>query len=135
VPDLPFTIVGARRREVASVSCLGAIPCHILARVRTPSTPVSFCPKNPASPCPGELVGRASASPLWCCRTGPMRRPRRVGHDRGLGLDRRYPFILIKSLPPELKSTVEIGLLCRGLMSRNHGPGPWDRGPNPWDFQ
>jgi hypothetical protein len=29
----------------------------------------------------------------------------------------------------------KIDLLCRGLMSQNHGPGPWDRGPIPQDFQ
>jgi hypothetical protein len=25
--------------------------------------------------------------------------------------------------------------LCRGLMSRDHGTGLWDRGPIPCDFQ
>jgi hypothetical protein len=53
--------------------------------------------------------------------------------DEGPGLDRRYPFILITFEPHIKESTTVSDLLCRGLMSRNHGP--WDRGPIPQDFQ
>jgi hypothetical protein len=60
---------------------------------------------------------------------------RRLLVDGGSGLDRRYPFILIKSYPHKLKSTAEINLLCCGLTSRKHGHGLWDRGPIPWDIQ
>jgi hypothetical protein len=49
-------------------------------------------------------------------------------------LDHRYPFVLIKSGPRIKESTVESDPLCRGLMSQDHGSGPWDRGPIPWDF-
>jgi hypothetical protein len=54
--------------------------------------------------------------------------------DGGPRLDCRYPFVLIKSEPQIKESTTKSDLLCHGLMSRNHGPGPWDRGPIPRDF-
>jgi hypothetical protein len=41
-------------------------------------------------------------------------------------LDHRYPFILIKSESQIEESMAEGDPLCRGLMSRDHGPGPWD---------
>jgi hypothetical protein len=50
-------------------------------------------------------------------------------------LYRRYPFILTKSEPQIEESMTESDPLCRGLMSRDRGPGPWDRGPIPRDFQ
>jgi hypothetical protein len=54
--------------------------------------------------------------------------------DGGPELDCRYPFILIKSEPQIKESMAESDLLCRGLMSRNHGPDLWDHGPIPHDF-
>jgi hypothetical protein len=50
-------------------------------------------------------------------------------------LDHQYPFVLIKSKPRIEESTVKSDPLCHGLMSWDHGPGPWDRGLIPRDFQ
>jgi hypothetical protein len=48
-------------------------------------------------------------------------------------LDRRNPFIFIKSEPQIKESMTESDTLRRGLVS-HHGPGPWDSGPIPRDF-
>jgi hypothetical protein len=66
----------------------------------------------------------------------PPRRPHlsRPCLDQRPRLDHQYPFILIKSEPQIKESMVESDPLCRGLMSGDHGPGPWDRGSIPQDF-
>jgi hypothetical protein len=63
----------------------------------------------------------------------PPRRPHlsRPRLDQQPRLDHRYPFVLIKSEPQIEESTAESDPLCRGDMSRDHGPDPWDRGPIP----
>jgi hypothetical protein len=73
----------------------------------------------------------------YAARCAAPRRPRlsRPRLDQRPRLDCQYPFILIKSEPQIEESTVESDPLGCGLMSRDHGPGPWDRGPIPRDFQ
>jgi hypothetical protein len=106
-PEPPLTIVYARRRGAATASHLGFIPRHVSSRVRTPSTPTSFCPKNPTSPCLGDLGSEALASPtpppplaLPCWTNAP---PPSAGFDEScplidgrLGLDCQYLFVLTK---------------------------------------
>jgi hypothetical protein len=72
----------------------------------------------------------ASAS---CAATSRPRlsRPRL---DQRRRLDCQNPFILIKSELQIKKSTEESDPLWRGLMSRDHGPGPWDCEPISWNF-
>jgi hypothetical protein len=91
---------------------------------------------------PGELGSEALVSPLMVLPRRTYALPSSAGFDvirplvdGGSGLDCRYPFVLIKFEPQIKESTSKSDLLCHGLMSQNHGPGPWDRGPIPWDFQ
>jgi hypothetical protein len=127
-------------REAAAVSHLGAVPHRMLRRVRTPSIPASIARKHRVT-VPRRAQERSSGEPPMAPRWAlappssagfAMSRPLKDG---GPGSDHRYPFILIISKLPKLKSTAKIDLLCRRLMNQNHGPGPWDRGPIPLDFQ
>jgi hypothetical protein len=63
VPEPPLTVIRARRRGATAVSHLGGVPRRVSSWVRTSSTPVSFCPKNPALSCLGELGSEAPVSP------------------------------------------------------------------------
>jgi hypothetical protein len=130
VPEPPLTIARARRREATAASHLGAVPRCVLPGVRTPSTPASFCPKVHVTVprrAREQISGEPHMEPLRRAYASPPSAGFDVSHpliDGGSGLDRRYPFVLIKFNPPELKSMPEIELLCRGLMSRNHGSVP-----------
>jgi hypothetical protein len=74
-PEPPLTVVCDWMRGATVVSHLGAVPSHVLSQIRTPSTPVSFCPKIPTSPCPQELGSEAPVSAPWRRHAGPMHRP------------------------------------------------------------
>jgi hypothetical protein len=77
---------------------------------------------------------RGRGAPLLAVQ--PPHRPR-LSHpriDEQPRLDRQYPFISIKSEPQIEESMANSHPLCRGLMSHDHGPGPWDSGPIPRDF-
>jgi hypothetical protein len=131
--ETPLTVVRARRRGVATVSHLGAVPRRVSSWVRTLLSPASFCPPKPRVIVPRRARERSSDEP-----PPPMALPHRTyaPHpstglnvsrllvDGGSGLNCRYPFILIKFEPQIKKSMAERDLLCHGLMSRNHGPGP-----------
>jgi hypothetical protein len=138
--EWPCTAPELRRSNVIAAGCHDTIPHRVLPQVRTSSTPVSFCPKNPTSPCPGELGSRALMSPLWHHYAGPMHHPcwpvrREQPAQRCRAKIRSpIPFHLNKILAARIKSTVEIDLLCHRLISRNCGPGPRDRGHIRWDF-
>jgi hypothetical protein len=62
-PEPPLTVVHARRSGAATVNHLVVVPLRVSSRVRTPLSPTSFCPQNPASTCPRELKSEASVSP------------------------------------------------------------------------
>jgi hypothetical protein len=98
-------------------------PC----RIRRVKPHRKWCPIARAMPCSGETPPLAMPPPRRC----RLSRPRL---DQRLRLDHRYPFILIKSEPQIEESTAESDSLCRGPMSRDRGPGPWDCGPIPQDF-
>jgi hypothetical protein len=109
------------------MSRLGAVARHVSPRVRT-HRPRVILPPKPRVTVPHRSRERSSGEPPMV----PLGRFYDVSHplvDGGSGLDRRYPFFLIKSKPSELKSIAEIDLLFHGLMSRNHGSSSWDRGP------
>jgi hypothetical protein len=78
-PEPTLTIAHAWRREAAAVSHFGAIPRRVSPRVRTPSTPALFCPKNPMSLCPRELESGAPVSPQWHRHVEHVCRPCRQG--------------------------------------------------------
>jgi hypothetical protein len=110
VSETPLTVVRARRRGVATVSHLGAVPRRVSSWVRTLSSPASFCPQKPRVAVPRRARERSSDEPP------PMAPPHRTyaPHpstgfnvsrllvDGGSGLDCRYPFILIK-FEPQIK--------------------------------
>jgi hypothetical protein len=55
--------------------------------------------------------------------------PSRPSFDQGPRLEWGCPFIFIKFWASKREPMTEIDPLCRRLMRRNRGLGPWDRGP------
>jgi hypothetical protein len=142
VPEPPLTIVYAWRRGAAAASHLAVVPCRISSWVRTLLTPTLFCPPKPRAAVPKRAHEQSSDKPLmappWRTYAPHLSAGFDVSRpliDGGPGLDCRYLFILIKFELQIKESTAESDLLCHGLISQNHGPGPWDRGPIPRNFQ